>query len=114
MQPTRSVVWSYVACYLLWLVTAAVGLLDFAVARQWLHEGYVLLGLRPWGFAAARNFGLVLFALAWLGGVLYAEAYYRDGVAKRKLWKRFVAITTVQVIPLALTLALTLYRRSAP
>ena len=114
MQQTRGVIWSYVACYLLWLVTAVVGLLDLAAARVWLHEGYVLLGLSPWGFAAARNFGLLLLALAWLGGVLYVEAYYRDGVAKRRLWQRFAVITAVQAAPLLLTLALALYRRAVP
>ena len=113
MERTRGAIWSYVACYLLWAVTALLGLLDFAAARMWLQEGYVLLGLSPWGFAAARNFGLILFALAWLGGVLYAEAYYRDGVAKRRLWRRFGKVTAVQVLPLVLTLALVLYRRAA-
>ncbi len=106
-------IWSYVACYLLWLTTAALGLLDLAAARMWLQDGYVLLRLSPWGFAAARNFGLVIFALIWLGSVLYAESYYRDGVVKGRLWRRFAAITAVQSVPLALTLALALYQRAA-
>ena len=114
MVRARRVIWSYVACYLLWAVTALLGLLDLAAARMWLQDGYVLLGLSPWGFAAARNFGLILFALAWLGGVLYAEAYYREGVAKRTLWRRFATITIAQIVPLVLTLALVLYRRIAP
>ena len=114
MERTRRATWSYVACYLLWLVTAALGLLDLAAAREWLHRGYVLLGLNPWGFAAVRNYGLVLLALVWLGGVLYAEAYYRDGVATRQLRRRFAVITAVQIAPLVLTLALVLYRRAMP
>lgn len=114
MHQTRNVIWSYVACYLLWLITAAVGLLDLFAARTWLHQGYVLLGLNPWGFAAARNFGLILFAMAWIGGVLYAEAYYRDGVVKQKLWQRFAVITAVQIVPLILTAVLALYRDLMP
>jgi hypothetical protein len=85
---------AYVICYGLWLLTVALGLLDFAAARIWLQEGYVLLGLNPWGFAAARNFGLILFALLWLGGILYAEDHYRKGVVKRQLW-RCVSCCTV-------------------
>lgn len=114
MGQAKGAIWSYAACYLLWLVTVALGLLDLAVARTWLHEGYVLLGLSPWGFAAARNFGLVLIAMAWLVGILFAEAYYRDGVAKHKLRRRFATITVAQLVPIVLTLVLVLYRRFAP
>ena len=102
---------AYAGCYALWLLTAALGLVDFAAARVWLQEGYVLLGLSPWGFAAARNFGLILFALLWIGGILYAEDYYRKGVAKRRLWARFKMVTVAQLVPLALTLCFLLYRR---
>ncbi len=106
-RPVRA----YIICYALWLLTAALGLLDFAAAQMWLQEGYVLLGLGPWGFAAARNFGLILFALLWVGGILYAEDHYRKGVVKRRLWARFKAITVAQLVPLVLTLCFLLYRR---
>lgn len=110
MHQTKNTAWLYVACYLLWVVTAVLGFLDLLAARVWLHQGYVLLGLSPWGFAAARNFGLIIIAMAWIGGVLYAESYYRDSVAKQRLWKRFAVITTVQAVPLMLTSILALYQ----
>ena len=113
MGRAKGAIRSYAACYLLWLVTIVLGLLDLAVARTWLHEGYVLLGLSPWGFAAARNFGLVLFAMAWLVGILAAESYYRDGVARGELLRRFARITVAQLAPITLTLVLVLYRRFA-
>ena len=88
--------------------------MDFAAARMWLQEGCVLLGLSPWGFAAARNFGLILFALLWLGGILFAEAFYHDGVVTRRPWAWFKAITAAQLVPLVLTPGLVLMRAVQP
>ena len=102
---------SFVACYALWLVTAAVGVLDLIALRHLVEWTYVALRLDKWGLAAASHLATILFAVAWLGAIMYAEHYYRRGVARRALWRRFARVTLAQAAPLVVTLVVVLLGR---
>jgi hypothetical protein len=103
---------SYVLCYALWLVTAALGLLDLLALRQLVEWTYVALALDKWGLAAASHIATIVFATVWLGVTIYAEQAYREGVAQHALWRRFARLTLVQAVPLAVALLVTLLRRA--
>jgi ABC-type multidrug transport system permease subunit len=81
--------WSYLLCYAFWLVTLALGLVNAAIIREWAQDAYVRSGLDHWGFVAADQFVLVLAALVLLGATVWLEYFYRVGVARGLLWRRF-------------------------
>ncbi|HEX2515845.1 MAG TPA: hypothetical protein VH257_14150 [Chloroflexota bacterium] len=105
---------SYVLCYALWLVTVALGLLDLFALRQLVEWAYVALGLDKWGLVATSHIATILFALVWLGLIVYAEQDYRVGVARRDLFRRFAKLTVIQAVPLAVALAVVAPRWSGP
>jgi hypothetical protein len=105
---------SYLLCYVLWLATAALGLLDFVALRQLVEWSYVALGLHRWGLAAVSHTATILLALAWLGLTIYTEQAYRQGVIRRDLFPRFVRLTLVQLVPLAVALGVVALRRLGP
>jgi hypothetical protein len=96
---------AYVACYVLWLVTAAVGLLDVVAIRQLVEWTYAALHLDKWGLAAASHGATIVLGVAWLGVTMYAEHAYREGVARRALWGRFARLTLAEAVPLVLAVA---------
>lgn len=95
---------SYIACYPLWLVTAALGLVDVAALRAGVERAYVAFGLDKWGMAAASHSATMVLGLAWLIGIMWAEHAYRTGARNGRLWKRFAVATMFQALPLALLL----------
>ena len=95
---------SYLACYPLWLVSAALGLIDVVALRAGVERAYVASGLDKWGMAAASHTATIVLGLVWLVGVFWAENAYRTGARKGRLWKRFAVVTMVQALPLCLLL----------
>ena len=94
----------YALCYALWLITGAGGLFDAYIIWQWVREGYILLQLHRWGFAAAYEFGIVILGLIWLVAIIAFEYYYRRWLVKGTLWKRFRVIAVITAIPILLRL----------
>jgi hypothetical protein len=103
--------WSYLLCYALWAITLALGLVNAAILRIWVREGYVRAGFDRWGFAAADQAAMIVIVLALLGGTLALEYYYRRGVAKGKLWARFRVFAGVLLVVPAARLVETLVTR---
>jgi hypothetical protein len=103
---------AYVACYALWLVTAAIGLLDVVALRQLVEWAYIALRFDKWGLGATSDVATVVFGIAWLGMTTYTESAYREAVPRRALWRRFVKVTLAQAVPLVLALIVMLLRRT--
>ena len=95
---------SYLACYPLWLVTVALGLVDAVALRAGVERAYVAAGLDKWGMAAASHSATIVLGLAWLVGIMWAEHAYRTGARNGRLWRRFAVATLFQLLPLALLL----------
>jgi hypothetical protein len=90
---------SAVAVYLLWLVTAALGILDILLARTLVLEIAHASGLNPWAFGAVDKFGLIILGVGWIILVYLWEARYRKAAAKgsRRLLRSFALATGTQV-----------------
>jgi hypothetical protein len=98
---------SYLLCYVLWLVTFGLGLLNAAILREWAQDTYVRSGLDRWGFVAADQFVLIMAALVLLCALVGLEYYYRVGVARGLLWRRFrLSVGVLLVVPALRLLAL--------
>lgn len=91
---------SAVAVYLLWLVTAALGILDVLVARTLILEIAHSSGLNPWAFAAVDKFGLILLGVGWIILVYLWEARYRKAArqSSRQLLQSFAVATAIQAV----------------
>ena len=95
---------SYVICYPLWLVSAALGLVDVFVLRRAVEQAYVAAGLDKWGMAAASHSATIVLGVAWLALVAWAEPAYREGAKDGRLWRRFRTVTLYELVPLAIPL----------
>jgi hypothetical protein len=104
---------AYVACYVLWLATAALGLLDVVALRQLVEWTYAALHLDKWGLAAASHGATIVFGVTWLAVTMYAEHAYREGVARRALWGRFARLTLVEAVPLVVALLVIMFRQAS-
>jgi hypothetical protein len=92
--------WRYVLCYALWAATLALGLVDAAILRTWTRELYVRSGLNRWGFAAADDLAVIAIATGALAVAIGLEYYYRGGVARGTLWRRFGVTSGVLAVVL--------------
>ena len=78
----------YVACYVLWLILAALGVWLLFALRPVMFDLAIWLRLNPWQVQALDNFSFVTFGLLWLVGILLLEHSLRQGVEKNRLWGR--------------------------
>ena len=87
------------ACYILWIVTAALGIMDILLARRLLLEIAIALHVNPWAHSAIDKFGLVILGIGWLILTWVVEAYYRKATAEnvRKLLRYFAVVTVSQI-----------------
>jgi hypothetical protein len=90
---------SAVAVYLLWLVTAALGIADVLAARTLILEIAHASGLNPWAFGAVDKFGLIILGVGWIIWVYLWEARYRKAArtSSRNLLRSFGLATLIQL-----------------
>ena len=92
----------YGLAYLLWAVTVALAVVALLV---WRSTAFIILGMTPWDrYAeyALNQFGFLLIAIVTLGMIIFSENYYRTGVDRHQLWKRFFQLTMIEVLVLAI------------
>lgn len=89
-------IWKYLLIYSAWIVSSALGLLDFVLARQAIMNVAVKY-VGKWGRSAVVNFSMVIFGLVWLVGIIFLEAYYREGAKAGLLPRRFGKVTLYMV-----------------
>lgn len=94
--------WSYVLCYVLWIVSAALGVLDMFVSRGLVMRIFALTRTNRWVLGAIDRFGFLFLGLIGLAFVIFCEHYYREGVERNVLWRRFGLITAAELFLLVL------------
>jgi len=94
---------SYLLCYLLWVITAALGFLNLIAARGLCLVILAAISFNLWAARAVDKFIFIFLGIIWLVLVIFSEYYYRDSVPKKKLWKSFSLITGIQFLFLFLT-----------
>ena len=98
----------YLACYALWLALSAQGVWLIFALRPVVFGLAIWLRLNPWQVRALDNLSFVTFGLAWLVGILLLEHSLRQGVEKRRLWRRAARVFVAEVAALGLCYALPL------
>jgi hypothetical protein len=100
----------YLACYAVWLALSALGVWLIFALRPVVFGLAIWMRLNPWQVRALDNFSFVSFGLVWLVGILLLEHSLRQGVEKRRLWRRaaraFVAEAAVRGLCYGLQLLL--------
>ena len=87
------------ASYVLWFVTAALGIVDMLIARGLLMEIAYALGANPWTYSAIDKFGVIILGIGWLILTYTAEAHYRKAASASMygLLRCFVVVTGTQI-----------------
>ena len=94
--------WSYVLGYVLWIVSAALGVLDMFVCWGLFMRVFTLTSANRRVLAAADRFAILFLGLIGLAFVIFCEHYYREGVEKNVLWRRFGLVTAAELFLLVL------------
>ena len=76
--------------YVLWAVVIVLGLWCLIVSRSAINIIYIVITWNRWVLRAVDRWSLLLLGIVWLAGVILVEAWFRDGVEKGVLWKRFI------------------------
>lgn len=97
-------VWRAGSPYLLWLISAALGVADLLVARTLLRAVAFALGADRWSLPSIEKFGFLALGLLWLVMVYVVEALYQKdaAVGMGRLMRRFAWVTGIEVAFLAL------------
>jgi hypothetical protein len=78
----------YLACYTIWIALSALGLLIVFELRAALVDVTMVLRFNPWLIRGIDRWGIFIFGLVWLLGIIVAEHHLRRGVEKNQLSRR--------------------------
>ncbi len=83
----------YVLCYVLYLVAIGLAfLVAFVIWPPAIVALTVALTNSMWVHRGVYPFSMVLLGMSWLGLVLTAEGYLRNGLPRQQLWRRFLQL----------------------
>ena len=99
----------YLACYVLWIALSALGIWLIFAVQPVLFGLAIRLRLNPWQVRAVDNLSFVTFGLAWLVSILLLEHSLRQGVEKRRLWRRAARVLVAEAAALGLCYGLQLF-----
>jgi len=99
MNETLSKIWRFGGAYILWLITAALGLLDILAARVVVRAVAFQLGADRWSLPAIEKFAFLALGIVWLVLVYLCEHLYQQDVAisMSRLMRRFARVTGIEV-----------------
>jgi hypothetical protein len=99
MSETVRKIWRTGGSYLLWLISAALGVADMLVARTVLRAVALELGADRWSLPAIEKFGILALGIVWLALVYVCEARYEKDAAigMDRLLRRFAWVTGFEV-----------------
>jgi putative Mn2+ efflux pump MntP len=92
----------YLLAYLLWAISVVLAILDLLV---WRSSAMIALGMTPWDRYvehAINQFGFLLLAILGLSVIVFTEHHYRTGVEENQLLPRFLRVTFIELLVLAL------------
>jgi hypothetical protein len=104
MKSTARSIAGFLLVYLGWIASAALGGYALLVFHQTIVGTFDALVLHSWARGAVYQFSIVILGLIWLAGVLLLEDYYRNGLHRGALGRRFVRVTLGEVALLAVLL----------
>lgn len=88
----------YLSSILLWIISAAVGIVAALIVRSALmafYTGPLASIINPWSIHIVGNIVLLLVILAWLILAMIGHEYYRLAPTFGILFKRFVIVMVV-------------------
>jgi len=97
----RALILLYLAYFIGWLMTSALGFWILLQLRINLLDIFVALNLNRWAMGAVDKFGIVILGLGWLIAVVLAEYWLRGGVKRNRLWPRLLRLLGIEVLLLA-------------
>lgn len=99
MNETVRKIWREGGSYLLWLISATLGVADLLVARTVLRVVALKLGADRWSLPAIEKFGISALGIFWLALVYVCEARYQKdaAVGMDRLVRRFAWVTGFEV-----------------
>lgn len=92
----------YALAYLFWTITVA---LAFVALLLWRSSAMIVLGVTQWDRYlehALNQFGFLILAVVGLAIIVFAEHFYRTGVEKLLLLRRFFLLTGIEVLIISL------------
>lgn len=92
---------SYIVSHLLWLVSGALAAFEMLVGLRVLSGFFGLVSGNRWLHSTLDRFAVLILGLMSLAFVILCEYYYRKGVERGALWRRFGLVTGAQVLMLA-------------
>ena len=90
-------IWSYVLCYLFWIVSVGLGLLDMILIRELLGQFSDLLVADIWICVVVDKFALLILGLIWIAFTIVSENHYRKGISEGDLVRRFALVTAAEL-----------------
>ena len=93
----------YIACYLIWLLIAAIGLwLVLQLTENLIDIGFAIR-LNPWQLRGLENWGLFVLGIIWLLLIMIAEGMMRRSVAKHRLMTVSIRLLGIEAVVVALS-----------
>ncbi len=86
---------------LLWCVTMVLGFVNLVMLREVGLAAIALVGATAPVAALADKIGFFLFGVCGLAIIILSEAYYRKGVEKGALARRFLTVSVWQLLAIA-------------
>ena len=93
-----------VLALILWVATAAVGLLEIVVVREMLFRIYARFWSSYWPSVALGNWAMLVLGIVWIAFVIGGGEYHYKRVGQRSSWKLFGWTIAVEVAILVLAL----------
>ncbi len=91
----------WILVYVFWVITVGLGFLCLISARNLSLSILQLFADNRWTASAIDKMLFIILAVLWLVLVIFAEYYYREGVAKNILWKHFSLVMAIQLFCLS-------------
>ena len=96
----------YILAYLMWIVVMALGIWFIVISRNGLLGAFGTYGAlyvksvvtRAWLARLYDKVYMILAGLLWLALTVVADAYFREGVRRRSLLRRFCRIAGIELL----------------
>jgi len=81
---------------ILTVLSSALGLGQWLLARTFIRYVLLLLDVSPWAWRWWENVNMIALGLAWLVFVYLVAHYYQQAAREKRLWRLFAWVTLGQ------------------
>jgi hypothetical protein len=94
---------SYILAYLMWAVVLALGIWFLVISRSGLLGAFATFYVgdpvsRAWRGRLYDKAYIIAVGLLWIVLMVVTDAYFREGVQRRELLKRFARVTGLEIL----------------